>query len=512
VTPEQGHVIRSDNRIRSIVIVGGGAAGWLAAATLSRVLKPGYCTIRVLDVARPHSAQMSEAANPAFHRLTSLLGIDQAQLVLKTQATFSLGVEFCEWGRSAERYFHTFGPCGARLETVPFHHYWSKLRQLGDARTLEEFSVATVAAKAGRFARPATDPGSVLSLFSYGYHFEAELLAAYLRSYALQRGVVGVAQGVLDVELRGEDGFIAGLRLEDRSRIEADLYIDCSAERFPIQASLGGGWEDWSHWLPCDRAVAIGCASDADPRPYSQAIASADGWRWRVPLRHLVDSGYAYSGRFLSDGEAVATALAELPGRALTEPRLLRFVSGRPVRFWIRNYLSLTAGAMPPLESVRLHLVQTGITRLLTMFPDRSFNPGESEEYNRLTISEYERIRDFLILHFKATARADSPLWQYCRNMEVPDTLSGKIELFRSSGRLSLFEDEHFGEDNWLSVLLGQNIVPKSYDPLVDVMDVEQVRAALAHVQSRIHEAVDTMPMHGRYLEHYCRCDAARVP
>jgi tryptophan 7-halogenase len=512
VTREQGHVIRPDNRIRSIAIIGGGAAGWLSAATLSRILRPDYCAIRVLQVPQPHSGQISEATNPAFHRLTGLLGIDAAQLMRDTQATFSLGAEFRDWGRSGERYFHTFGPFGARLESVPFHHYWSKLRQLGDARTLEEFSVATVAARAGRFALPAADQRSVLSLFSYGYHLDAELLAAYLRSYAEQRGVVGIAPGVVDVELRAADGFLAALKLEDQSRIEADLFIDCSGGRgLSIPASLDAGYEDWSHWLPCDRAVAIACAGDEDPRPYSQAIAHANGWQWRVPLRHRVDTGYAYSARLLSDEEAVATARASLPGRALTEPRLLRFVSGRPARFWIKNYLSLPGSALPPLEAVRLHLVQTGISRLLTLFPDRSFNPGDADEYNRLTITEHERIRDFLILHFKASTRADSPFWQNCRNMRVPDTLRGKIELFESSGRLSPYDDEHFGDDNWLSVLLGQNIVPHSYDPLVDIMDIEQVRAALAQVQSAIHQAVNTMPAHGRYLEQYCGLEAARA-
>ena len=234
---------------------------------------------------------------------------------------------------------------------VPFHHYWIKLRQLGDARTLEEFSLATVAAKAGRFARPVADRASVLSLFSYGYHLDAGLLAAYLRSYAEQRGVVRVRQGVVDVELRAADGFIAALKLEDQSSIEADLYIDCSAGRgLPIHASLDPGYEDWTHWLPCDRAVAIACAGDEDPRPYSQAIAHGNGWQWRVPLRHRVDTGYAYCARFLSDEEALARARASLPGRTLTEPRLLRFVSGRPARFWIKNYLSLPGGAMSPLE------------------------------------------------------------------------------------------------------------------------------------------------------------------
>jgi tryptophan halogenase len=509
VTREQGHVIGSDNRIRNIAIVGTGAAGWLTAATLARVLQPGYCVIQVVDAPGP-AEPISEIANPAFHRLTGLLGIDQAQLVRATGASFSLGTEFRDWAQVGERYFHSYGPFGARLESVPFHHYWMRLRQLGDTRSLEEFSLATVAAKAGRFALPSTDSRSVLSLFSYGYHFDAALLTAYLRSYAEQRGVTHSAQRVLAVERRAGDNFIGALLLADRSRIEADLYIDCSGGGSGLPGDAPAvDYEDWSHWLPCDRAVAIACECAGEVAPYAQAIASRDGWLWRVPLQHQWDTGLAYSAQLLSDDEALAGARAGLPGHALGEPRLLRFAAGRPARFWTKNLLTLSGGALAPLESLRLHLVQTGITRLLTLFPDRSFHPGDAEEYNRLTISEYERIRDFLILHFKASARADSALWRHYRDMQVPDTLCAKMELFRSSGRLSLLDDEHFGADNWLSVLIGQGIVPRSYDPLADVLDLEPVRAALALAQSAVRRAVDTMPSHTRFLEPYHRCDAA---
>ena len=503
----------SDNRIRSIAIVGGGAAGWLAAAALARVLKRSYCEIRLIDLPAPDPGEISEATNPAFHRLNKLLGINEGDLMRKTQATFKLGGEFRDWYRPGDRYFHTFGTFGARLETVPFHHYLIMLRQQGDATSIEDFSTATVAAKLGRFACPVTDQSSVLSLYSYAYHFHAGLLASYLSEYAQAHGVVRVARELVDVQLRGEDGFIAALQFDDGTHLNADLYIDCTGTRgLLMEKALSTGYDHWAQWLPCDRAVAIPCAGAGEYPPYSQSIARDSGWQWRIPLQHCVDCGNAYCSRFVSDDEATGTLLAELPGRALAEPRVLRFTPGRPKKFWVGNCVTLAGGAMEPLEATRLHLVQTGITRLLTMFPDRRFNPADTDEYNRLTIAEYERIRDFLILHYAATAREDSPLWKYCRTMELPDTLRNKIELFRSSGRVSLFDDEHFGEESWLSVFFGQNIAPQSYDPLVDVLDTEEVRAALSRMSSMIRAGVETLPTHRQFIAEHCRASPVSTP
>jgi tryptophan 7-halogenase len=501
----------ADDRIRSIVIVGGGAAGWMAAATLARVLKRNYCEIRLIDLPQPHPGAISESTVSAFHRLNGLLAINEADLMRKTLATFNLGVEFRDWAQLGDRYFQTFGSIGARLETVPFHHYWIKLRQLGDATGIEDFSTATAAAKRGRFAHPLADQRSILSLYSYAYHFHADLLASYLAEYAQAHGVARIAREVIDVQLRGEDGFIDALRLDDGTRVAADFYIDCTGTRgLLLEQALGVGHEDWTQWLPCDRAVAIPCAGAGELPPYSQAIARKSGWQWRVPLQQGLDCGYAFSSRFIGDDEATAALLANLPGRALAEPNLFRFASGRPKKFWIKNCLALTGAAMEPLESRRLHLVQTGITRFLTTFPDRRFSSSDAEEYNRLTTMEHERIRDFLILHYQATTREDSPLWRYCRQMEVPDTLRNKIELFRSSGRVSLFDDEPFGEESWLSLFLGQNIVPQGYDPLVDVLDTEQVRTAFARMQSAIQEGVETLPTHRQFITQYCAAGPAR--
>ena len=495
----------SEDRIQSIAIVGGGAAAWLAAATLARRLSVDFCDIRVIDTAQESGAAMSEVALPSFHRLNSLLGIDENDLVRKTQGTFRLGAQFADWGRVGDRYFHTYGSFGAKLDAVPFHHYWIKLRQAGDATSIEEYSTATRAARAHRFAHASLDRRSMLSLYSYGYHFHAQLLAAYLREYAQAHGVMRIARNVVDVSLRGADGFIDALQLDDGSRVVADLYIDCGT----VPGTLFGrpqlqAFEDWSRWLPCDRAVGALCESVGDPAPYSEAAAQAAGWRMRIPLQGCLDSSYVYSSRHLSDDEAAATLRRGLPGTALTEPRFRRLFAGRPINFWNKNWLTLSGGALDTLESTGLHLAQTGITRLLTLFPVTRYSQPDIEEYNRLTAVEHERIRDFLILHFKATQRSDAAFWDHCRELEIPDTLRAKIELFRRCGRIAMLDDEHFGEDSWLALFCGQNLEPLDYDPLADVLDEGEAKSALSRMRSMIAAGVETLPTHANYIEKHC--------
>jgi tryptophan halogenase len=495
----------SADRIQSIAIVGGGAAAWLAAATLARRLRTDFCDIRVIDTAQEPGAALSEVALPSFHRLNSLLGIDENDLIRKTQGTFRLGAQFADWGRAGDRYFHTYGVFGAKLDAVPFHHYWIKLRQAGDATGIEEYSTAALAARTHRFAHASLDRRSMLSLYSYGYHFHAQLLAAYLREYALAHGVTRIARDVVDVPVRGADGFIDALQLDDGSRVVADLYIDCSG----VAGTWFGGprpqaFVDWSRWLPCDRAVGTLCESAGDPAPYSQSTAQNAGWRSRTPLQGCLDSSYVYSSRHISDDEAAATLRRDLPGTELTEPRFRRVLRGRPTRFWDKNWLALTGGALDTLESTGLHLVQTGITRLLTVFPVTRYSPPDIEEYNRLTTNEHERIRDFLILHFKATQRSDTPFWDHCRALEIPDTLQAKIELFRRCGRIAMLDDEHFGEDSWLALLFGQNLEPWDYDPLADVLDEGELKAALSRMRAMIAADVETLPTHANYIEKHC--------
>ena len=495
----------SEDRIQSIAIVGGGAAAWLAAATLARRLRADFCDIRVIDVAQESGAALSEVVLPSFHRLNSLLGIDENDLVRKTRGTFRLGAQFADWGRPGDRYFHAYGSFGAKLDAVPFHHYWIKLRQAGDPSSLEEYSTAALAARTHRFAHASLDRRSMLSLYSYGYHFHAHLLSAYLREYALAHGVTRIARNVVDVPLRSADGFIDALQLDDGSRVVADLYIDCGA----VPGSFFGrprpqGFEDWSQWLPCDRAVGALCDSAGDPAPYSESAAQIAGWRMRTPLQGCLDTSYVYSSDHISDDEAAAALRRDMPGVALAEPRFRRLSPGRPTTFWDKNWLTLTGGALDSLESTGLHLVQTGVTRLLTLFPVTRYSPPDIEEYNRLTIVEHERIRDFLILHFKATQRSDAPFWNDCRALAIPDTLQAKMDLFRRCGRIAMLDDEHFGEDSWLALFIGQNLEPSDYDPLADVLDEGEVKSALSRMRSMIAAGVATLPTHANYLERHC--------
>ncbi|MEP6886368.1 MAG: tryptophan halogenase family protein [Gammaproteobacteria bacterium] len=493
------------DRVQSIVIVGGGAAGWLAAASLGRLLSRSFYRILVIDSPLYASGAVSEAVLPSFHRLNHLLGINEQDLLKKTRGTYRLGARFADWGAVGGRYLHAFGSFGAKLEAVPFHHYWIKLHRMGEGLAFEDYSTAAAAAKQCRFAPPVSDRQSVLSTYSYGYHFHAASLAAYLKEYALAHGVLHSDRSIAEVQLRGEDGFIDALLTDDGARICADLYLDCTgALGILAQQALKTGFEDWSRWLTCDRFVGISSASAGDAPPYSDSLAERCGWRRRVPLQDCADVGLAYSSRHVSDDEAAAKLLAGLAGAALGEPKLLSLPQGRPTRFWNKNCIALTGSSAEPLEHTGLHLVQTGVMRLIALFPVGRFSAADMEEYNRLTAMEHERIRDFLILHYKCTQRSDSPFWEYCRNMQVPDTLRRKLELFRSCGRVALLDEEHFTEDSWLAVLLGQNIHPMDYDPLADVLDVGAVKDALSHMRSLISEGVASLPLHARYLERHC--------
>ncbi|MGN7161543.1 tryptophan halogenase family protein [Sphingomonas sp. SAFR-052] len=487
--------------IRSILIVGGGTAGWMSAAALAHALGR-RCAITLVESDEIGTVGVGEATIPPIKLFNDTLGIDEAEFLRETKGSFKLGIEFVDWARQGHRYFHPFGTFGKPFDLVAVHQHWLAARAAGSPVPLDDLSMAWGAAKHGRFARPLADPRNVASTFDYAYHFDAGLYAAFLRRYADARGVVRVEGKVADAALDGESGDVASVTLHDGRTLAADLFIDCSGFRgLLIEGALATGYDDWTHWLPCDRAVAVPCVTGGDGlTPYTRSTARAAGWQWRIPLQHRTGNGYVYCSRHLSDDEAAATLLGHLDGPALADPRFLRFTTGRRRRFWNRNVVAigLSSGFMEPLESTSIHLIQTGIAKLLAYFPTRDFDPLLIDEYNRVAITEYERIRDFLILHYKLTTRDDAPLWRDCAAMAVPGTVALKIAHFRHGGRLVARDMDLFGPPSWLAVHIGQLNDPVALDPLLDTTNS-------ASFVDRLAGAIDgmarSMPTHAAFLQ-----------
>lgn len=502
----------NDRGLRSIAIIGGGSAGWMTAAALSNAIQ-GNCKIYLVESEEIGIVGVGEATIPPIKLFNRSLGIDENDFLKFTQGSFKLGIQFVNWARQGHHYFHPFGQFGADFDVVPLHHYWLRANRHGDAAPLHEYCLAWVAARNGRFEQPSRDRRMVQSTYDYAYHFDASLYARYLRAYAEHKGVQRVEGRIVDVKLKGENGFIDRVILKGGQEVAADFFVDCSGFRgLLIEGALKTGYEDWTHWLPCDRAVAVPCEHGGEFTPYTRSTAHEAGWQWRIPLQHRIGNGYVYSSAHISDEAAARKLIGNLDGEALAEPRLLRFVTGRRKKFWNRNCVAigLAAGFMEPLESTSLHLVQAGITRLLALFPDKTFYPPGIEEYNRLTTAEYEAVRDFLILHYCATEREDSDLWRYCKAMPVPDTLSHKLDHFRSYGRLVSHITELFQNPSWLAVLIGQFVSPEHYDPLVDLRTKVDANARLAGLRRVMEEAAQAMPSHQQYIDRHCRASAPR--
>jgi tryptophan 7-halogenase len=505
----------SANRIRKIVIVGGGTAGWISAAVLARFLNARETSIRLIESDEIGTVGVGEATVPTIRALNGVLGFDERDFVMKTRGAIKLGIEFRDWVVPGSEHRHYFGDFGASIEGVSPHQHWLKLRQLGDDTAIYDYCLPAVAGKLLRFAPPAADGGSEASSYQYAYHFDAALYAQYLRAYAQSRGVERREGKVVDVGLRGADGFIEALTLADGERVEGDLFIDCSGFRgLLIEGALKTGYVDWSHWLPCDSAVAVATGSAGDFSPYTTSFARAAGWQWRIPLQHRVGNGYVYCSRHISDDEATATLLANIDGKPLAEPRHLRFTAGHRRKFWNRNCVAigLAGGFMEPLESTSILLIQTCVARLIEMFPDLNFDPPMIDEYNRVTQNEFERIRDFIILHYHATRRDDAPLWKYVRTMRIPETLRHKIDVFRSCGRVVLHSEESFLEPSWVSILVGQGILPRRYDPIIDGISLENLKRGMLSRRTTIRRIAESMPTLRDFVARHWRFDAPPMP
>ncbi|WP_300380805.1 tryptophan halogenase family protein [Henriciella sp.] len=500
------------NRIRKVLIVGGGSAGWMTAAALSKLLKNDYCEIQLVESEQIGTVGVGEATIPQIGTFNRTLGIDETDFIRKTRATFKLGIEFQDWGRLGDSYIHPFGPYGLDMDGVSFHAFFLKHHGKDYApETTEQYSLQALAARQAKFMRPVNAGNSPLSKIAYAFHFDATLYAAYLRAESENRGVERVEGKVTNVNQNPETGFVTSIDLEDGQNLEADLFIDCTGFRgLLIEGALETGYNDWSHWLPVDRAIAVPTERGEGPLvPHTKSIAREAGWQWRIPLQHRTGNGHVYSSDFVSDEQAHDTLMNNLDTKPTAEPRSLRFRTGHRKKFWNKNVvaLGLSAGFLEPLESTSIHLVQSGVGRLLQMFPDREFNQADIDRYNRITTFEFERIRDFLILHYHATERDDSEFWNYVRNMEIPDYLADKIRLFRSYGRIFRENDELFNDTSWFSVMIGQRIRPEAYDPVADVQSPAETAERIANIRSVIETSAGHMPQHADYIAQNCAAD-----
>jgi len=499
--------------IGQLVIVGGGSAGWMAAAGLAAGLglgKGGGPSITLVESEDIGIVGVGEATIPPIRQFNSQIGVDEAAFLKATQGSFKLGIEFVGWGTEANRYFHPFGSYGADFDAVPLHHWWLRERALGDDTPLDAYSMAWGMASRGRFAHPTRDPKLVQSTFDYAYHFDAMLYGRFLRAHAERLGVTRLEGRVVSVERNGEAGDVTAILLGDGRRVEGELFVDCSGFRgLLIEDAMQAGYEEWTRWLPCDRALAVPCAlqGDAAFTPYTRSTAHAAGWQWRIPLQNRIGNGYVYSSAHISDDEAARTLLAHLDGPPLADPRPLRFTTGRRKAAWKGNVVAigLAAGFMEPLESTSIHLIQTAITRLLALFPDRDFSPLVRDEYNSITETEWTRIRDFLILHYHLNSRCDAPLWRDCAAMEIPESLAHRIAHFKAFGRLVTPGFELFQNHNWLAVHIGQGNIPERFDPLVEQRRQVPAAARLASLRRVIAEAADAMPSHREYVAANCK-------
>jgi len=487
--------------VKRVVIAGGGTAGWIVAAALSRQLGP-LIDITLVESDEIGTVGVGEATIPTHRIFHHLLGVDERAFMRATKATFKLGIAFENWGGIGDRYIHSFGTVGKSTWMADFHHIWMQAREMGLASDLGDYCFELKAAEANKFATSET------SQINYAYHLDASLYAKFLRQFAESFGAKRV-EGLIDtVEQNSDTGYINGLVLKSGERIEGDLFIDCTGFRaLLIDKTLETGFTDWSHWLPTDRAIAVQTEATGPALPYTRAIAHDSGWRWKIPLQHRVGNGLVYSSAHLSDEDAQARLLAEIDGSPLTEPRIIRYRTGRREKVWVKNCISigLSSGFVEPLESTSIHLIQIYASRLVQMFPFHGFSEALATRFNDLARVELERIRDFIILHYKLTERSDSEFWRTMGTMDIPDSLRNRIALFRDTGLAYQEKAELFQVDSWLQVMMGQRLRPQGRHHLGRLMSADQMKMALNGLRANIDKAVASMPTHQDFLDQYMR-------
>jgi len=486
-------------KVQNVVIVGGGTAGWTAATSIARLIGANL-NVTLVESDAIGTVGVGEATIPPFRTLHRLLKIDEADFLSKTQGTFKLAIQFENWRAVGHDYIHSFGVTGQGCWAAGFQHFWLKARQLGFAEDYSRYAPELMAAKAGKFGLLQENA------LSYAYHLDATSYAGYLRQIAEKDGVTRVEGKIVEVH-QTESGDISEVVLESGQAVKGDLFIDCSGfASLLMDKALGTEFEDWTHWLPCDRAIAVQTTSVGEPIPYTRSIARETGWQWRIPLQTRVGNGLVYCSEFMSDDEAQGTLLGNLEGEVITEPRVLRFRTGQRVKHWNRNCigLGLAAGFLEPLESTSIHLIQRGVIRLLQMFPYGGIFESDRAEFNRQMDTEFRYIRDFIIMHYHVTERTDSEFWRRCRDMEIPDSLQHRLDLFRDTGRVFETESDIFRENSWNQVMLGQGIEPQGHHPIVDMMSEQELRQFMQIQQKKVDHVLKQLPTHQDFIDRYC--------
>ena len=494
-------------KVRKIVIVGGGTAGWMTAASLSGLGQGMPYTIELIESDEIGTVGVGEATIPPISQFNRALNIDENEFMRATQASFKLGIEFVDWWKTGEAYIHPFGIYGVPMHGIYFHHFWLRHVAQGGTMPPEAFNQNIIACRQGRFGKVL--PGDRLPIddIVYAYHFDAGLYAQFLRRLSERAGVTRTEGKVVHVEQHPEDGFIESLKLADGRVVSGDLFIDCSGFRgLLIEQTLHAGYEDWTHWLPCDRAMAVPCERTAQTTPYTRSSAREAGWQWRIPLQHRTGNGYVYCSQFISDDEAASKLLGRLDGAALGPPRPLRFVAGRRKEVWKKNVVAvgLSSGFLEPLESTSIHLIQAMVARLAFMFPGEGFDPATIARFNAIARKELEEIRDLLVLHYTATERDDTPFWRHCRAIPKPDSLQQAWDMYANNGNIVIEAGVLFKEPSWFAIFHGQGVTARSHHPYANIPSDQELARRFGLMSDAVQKRVATFPLHDDYLRANC--------
>lgn len=492
--------------VRHVVVVGGGTAGWSSAALLIKLMGKAV-TVTLVESEEIGIVGVGEATIPPILNFNAALGLNEHDFIRDTKATIKLGIEFASWRQIGDRYMHAFGAIGKDFPFCSFHHFWLRSQQLNMGYDFWDFSLGYQAAMKHKFSHLGRIEGVNLPGLSYAYHFDAGLYASFLRKHSEHLGVKRIEGKVQQVQLAPDTGDVQKLILVSGQQVAGDLFLDCTGlHGLLIDKQLNTGFEDWSHWLPADRAMAVPSESVKPLTPYTRATAHSNGWQWRIPLQHRIGNGFVYSSKYCSDDDAKQTLLANLDSKPLAEPRKISFRTGRRLKQWNHNVIAigLSSGFLEPLESTSIHLIHSAVFRLLKFFPNNGICPAERDEYNRQSKLEFEQIRDFIILHYKLTERTDSQFWRACQKMDIPASLQRKMDVFRSSGRVFRQQDELFAEIAWQQVMIGQGIVPQDFHPLVNALSESQLKELLDNLKAIIATSSDKLGTHEEFLRKVC--------